>query len=54
MQKESKEAADTGGWAFDLFAEDTKERKGVTDSKACFQCHESQKDTDYVFSKYRK
>jgi hypothetical protein len=54
MQKESKEAADTGGWAFEVFGEDTKERKGVTDAKACFQCHESQKDTDYVLSKYRK
>lgn len=54
MQEESKEAADTGGWAFDVFAGDTKERKGVTDAKACFQCHESQKNTDYVFSKYRK
>ena len=54
MQKESKEAADTGGWAFDLFADGTKERKGTTDAKACFQCHESQKDADYVFSKFRK
>jgi hypothetical protein len=54
MQKESKEAADTGGWAFDLFADGTKERKGTTDAKACFECHESQKDADYVFSKFRK
>ena len=54
MQKESKEAPDTGGWAFEVFADDTKNPRGVTDPKACFQCHESEKDTDYVFSKYRK
>ena len=53
MQKESKEAADTGGWAFEVFADDTKERKSP-DQQICFQCHKSQKDTDYVFSKYRK
>ena len=53
MQKESKEAADTGGWAFEVFNDDTKETTG-TDSKVCFQCHVSQKDSDYVFSKYRK
>jgi hypothetical protein len=54
MQKESKEAADTGGWAFQVFANDTKRPKGVTDPKACFQCHASAKDSDCVFSKYRK
>ncbi len=53
MQKESKEAAETGGWGFEVFTGDTKERK-APDPKACFQCHESQKDTDYVFSKYLK
>jgi hypothetical protein len=53
MQKESKQAADTGGWAFEGFKDDTKERM-VTDAKACFQCHAEQKDTGYVFSKYRK
>ncbi len=53
MQKDSKEAAETGGWAFEVFADDTKERK-APDQKACFKCHETQKDTDYIFSKYRK
>jgi len=54
MEKDSKEVADTGGWAFQVFADDTKEPRGATDPKACFQCHASQKDTDYVFSKYLK
>jgi hypothetical protein len=53
MQKESKQAADTGGWAFGGFKDDTKERM-VSDAKACFKCHEEQKDTGYVFSKYRQ
>jgi len=53
MQKESKEAADTGGWAFETFEDDTKERKSP-DQQFCFQCHKSRKDTDYVLSEYRK
>lgn len=53
MQKNSKKAADTGGWGFEGFKDDTKERM-VTDSKTCFKCHEPLKDTGYIFSKYRK
>lgn len=53
MQKDSKRYADTGGWGFEGFKDDTKERM-VTDAKNCFKCHEPQKETGYVFSKYRK
>jgi hypothetical protein len=54
MQKDSKKFKDTGGWGFEGFKGDTKERV-VTDPKnACFNCHEAQKKTDYVFSTYRK
>lgn len=54
MQKDSKKFADTGGWGFEAFKGDTMERV-VTDPKSsCFSCHEAQKETDYVFSKYRK
>jgi hypothetical protein len=54
MQKDSKKFADTGGWGFEGFKGDTRERL-VTDPKnACFACHESQIQADYVFSRYRK
>jgi len=54
MQKNSKKFKDTGGWGFEGFKGDTKERV-VTDPKsACFNCHEPQRQKDYVFSTYRK
>lgn len=53
MEKNTKKFAETGGWGFEGFKGDTKERV-VTDPKnACFSCHEPQKATDFVFSKYR-
>jgi hypothetical protein len=54
MQKDSKKFKDTGGWGFEGFRSDTKERVVSDPKSACFNCHESQRDTDYVFSKYRK
>ncbi|BBA37419.1 uncharacterized protein sS8_5502 [Methylocaldum marinum] len=54
MEKDSKKYKDTGGWGFEGFKGDTRERV-VTDAKsACFSCHEPQKQSDYVFSTYRK
>lgn len=54
MVKDSKRFKETGGWGFEAFKGDTKERV-VKDMYAdCFACHLSQKDNDYVFSEYRK
>lgn len=54
MQKDAKKFAETGGWGFEGFKGDTKER-AVTDAKTtCFSCHASQKAQDYVFATYRK
>lgn len=53
MQKSSKAFASTGGWGFEGFKGDTRERV-VTDMKSCFQCHEPQKERGYVFSEMRK
>jgi hypothetical protein len=54
MQKKSKEFIDTGGWGFEGFKGDTKERVVSEPKSACFACHESQKQKDYVFSDYRE
>lgn len=53
MWKNSEKYADTGGWGFEGFKPETRERV-VTDAKTqCFACHQSAAETDYVFSRYR-
>jgi len=54
MQKDSKRFAATGGWGFEGFKGDTKERIVKDTHNDCFACHMSQKEKDYVFSSYRK
>lgn len=54
MEKNSAKFSATGGWGFEGFKGDSRERV-VTDANAqCFACHAAQKDTDYVFSSYRR
>lgn len=53
MEKNSKKYKDTGGWGFEGFKGDTKERVVKNMYGECFSCHLSQKDKDYVFSEYR-
>ncbi len=55
MVKNPDKFAETGGWGFEGFAKDSKTERLTTDGgKSCFSCHQSQKENDYVFSKYRK
>lgn len=44
--------SDTGGWGFEGFKGDSKTERAVgkNAASACFQCHTSRKDRDYVFS----
>jgi len=54
MVKDSKRFAETGGWGFEGFKGNTRQRV-VTDPKAgCFNCHASQQSNDFVFSRYRQ
>lgn len=54
MHKDEARFAATGGWGFDGFKGDTRER-AVTDARTqCFACHEAQKERDFVFSAWRK
>jgi len=53
MQKDSKKFSRTGGWGFEGFKGDGRERVVTDPITACFNCHEAQKGSDYVFSKYR-
>ncbi len=54
MRKDSKKYPKTGGWGFEGFKGDSKERVVTDPIKSCFNCHEPQKDRDYVFSQYRQ
>jgi hypothetical protein len=54
MEKNTKKFGTTGGWGFEGFKGDTEERVVADPKTGCFNCHESQKKTDYVFSTYRK
>jgi hypothetical protein len=45
---------DTGGWGWQLFAAGDPAKPAVKDAAAeCFACHQSQKASDFVFSKWR-
>ncbi len=52
MEKDSRIAGDTGGWIFDGFDSSTLRSKIDTPKAGCFVCHTSQRDNDYIFSKY--
>jgi hypothetical protein len=53
MERDAKRFASTGGWGFEGFKGDTRER-AVADMRACFECHAPQKVRGYVFSEPRK
>ncbi len=56
MVKDSKRYAATGGWGFEQFRGDSQTERLVTAEGAakCYACHSKQKETDAVFSKFRK
>lgn len=54
MQKDSEKFSATGGWGFEGFKGDTRERVVQDAATACFSCHAAQQENDYVFSAYRK
>jgi len=54
MQKNLKKFATTGGWGFEGFAGDSRDRVVENAATACYVCHTSQKGKNYVFSEYRK
>lgn len=54
MYKDSRKFKETGGWGFEAFKGNTKERVVKNAEQDCFSCHASQESTDFVFSQYRK
>jgi hypothetical protein len=55
MVKDRSRFQSTGGWGFEGFAGDSKTERLVGDkaAEACFGCHQSRKDHDFVFSSSR-
>lgn len=52
MKKYSQTAAKTGGWIMDGFDGQSLNSTVDNPTLGCFICHSSQKENDYVFSKY--
>lgn len=55
MHKNSRLYRNTGGWGFEGFKGDSRTERavGANAAAACYQCHTSQKDRDFVFSAAR-
>ena len=55
MVKDRVNFKTTGGWGFEGFAGDSKNKRLVGDGGVgCYSCHTSQKNSDFVFSSMRK
>lgn len=54
MIKDSRKYKSTGGWGFEGFAGDSRNRVVKNMEGECFACHTQMKDQDFVFSQYRK
>ncbi len=55
MQKEAKKYKDTGGWGFQAFKGGNPGEAIVNDPAGqCFNCHQAQKNSDFVFSTLRE
>lgn len=53
MLKDAKKFAATGGWGFEGFKGDTRERLVTDGGAACFACHKTQQASGFVYAKFR-
>jgi hypothetical protein len=54
MQKDAARFKETGGWGFEGFKGDTRDRVVNDPAKECFACHKADQPQDFVFSTWRK
>jgi hypothetical protein len=56
MHKDAAKYKQTGGWGFEAFKGDSRTERVVAGNAktACYECHTSQRDHDYVFSRLKK
>jgi hypothetical protein len=53
MVKDSKRFASTGGWGFQRFVKDTRERATAPTPEQCFACHNNLKKDGLILGSYR-
>lgn len=54
MERDPDRFESTGGWGFEGFAGDGRERLTRDGGQSCFACHASEKQNQYVFSRLRE
>ncbi len=55
MVKDSASFSATGGWGFEGFKGNSRTQRLVNDGgESCYTCHTSEKDNDFVFSRWRE
>ncbi|MBL8019861.1 MAG: cytochrome P460 family protein [Leptospirales bacterium] len=54
MIKDTEQFKSTGGWGYDAFKGDTRERFVKNAATECFACHQSQERNDFVFTTAQK
>jgi len=55
MEKDPDRFSETKGWGFEDFKNGDPQRRQVIDmQRQCLSCHETQKKSGYVYSRYRK
>jgi len=54
MYRDTVRFKDTGGWGFEAFKGDTRDRVVKDPAKECFACHKADQPQDFVFSTWRK
>jgi hypothetical protein len=55
MSKNESKYTKTGGWGYEAFAGNTKDKRLTADGGvSCFECHKPQQKNSYIFSKIRE
>ena len=54
MHRDAARFKETGGWGFEGFKGDTRDRVVKDPAKDCFACHKADQPQDFVFSTWRK
>jgi hypothetical protein len=53
MEKDGRRFAKTGGWGYEAFKGDTRQRAVTDGGVKCHACHKSRRSHDYVFHEWR-
>jgi len=56
MAKDAKRYSTSGGWEYEEFKGDSESERSLNEQSktACYQCHDRQRNRDFVFSTFRR